>query len=112
MWEINGISLELDFEDAETLERYETAFDTLEKTAFPSSKPAEYIRAYCSAFRKLYDNIFGYEVSKDIFKGIKDNARLYDEVYTSFLNYAGSMSDIARKRRAKVFAKYSPNARK
>lgn len=113
MWEINGISLELDFEDAETLERYEQAFNTLEKTEFPSkSKPAEYIRAYCKAFRQLYDNIFGYEVSKDIFKEVKDNSRIYDEIFESFLDYASSVSNKANQRRIKVFTKYSPKYRK
>lgn len=113
MWEINGISLELDFEDAETLERYEQAFNILEKTEFPSkSKPAEYIRAYCKAFGQLYDDIFGYEVSKDIFKEVKDNSRIYDEVFESFLDYASSVSNKANQRRIKVFTKYSPKYRK
>lgn len=113
MWEINGISLELDFEDAETLERYEQAFSTFEKTEFPpKNKPAEYIRAYCKAFRQLYDDIFGYEVSKDIFKNIKDNSRLYDETFESFLDYASSVSNKANQRRIKVFTKYSPKYRK
>ena len=109
----HGISLELDFEDAETLERYEQAFNTLEKTEFPSkSKPAEYIRAYCKAFRQLYDDIFGYEVSKDIFKEVKDNSRIYDEIFESFLDYASSVSNKANQRRIKVFTKYSPKYRK
>lgn len=113
MWEINGISLELDFEDAETLERYEQAFNTLEKMELPSkSKPAEYIRAYCKAFRQLYDDIFGYEVSKDIFKEVKDNSRIYDEIFESFLDYASSVSNKANQRRIKVFTKYSPKYRK
>lgn len=113
MWEINGISLQLDFEDAETLERYEQAFNTLEKTEFPSrNKPAEFIRAYCKAFRKLYDDIFDYEVSKDIFKNIKDNSRLYDETFESFLDYVTSVSNKANQRRIKVFTKYSPKVRK
>ncbi len=113
MWEINGISLQLDFEDAETLERYEQAFDTLEKVEYPSkTKPAEFIRAYCKAFRKLYDDIFGYEVSKDIFKNIKDNSRRYDEIFESFLDYVNSVSDNANQRRIKVFTKYSPKGRR
>lgn len=49
-WEVNGLSLELDLDDADNMERYENAFDIMakEENQIPKDgKQSERIRAYC-----------------------------------------------------------------
>ena len=61
-WEINGLNLELDLENADCMERYENAFEEMKKeeNEVPKDgKASMRIRAYCRLFRNLYDNIFG-----------------------------------------------------
>ena len=89
-WKINGIELELDLEDADTAANYENAFEIMaeeEKQIAKTGKNSDTIKSYCEMFRHMYDNIFGKGTSEKIFKGIKYNSRIYDEIYESFLVY-------------------------
>lgn len=113
IWKINDIEFELDMEDAETNEKYQNALETLKNTSLPTKKDkdfsaAKYIRAYCQAFRNLYDNIFGDGSSEKIFIGIKDNTRLYDEVYANFLEFVSAQTKECENRTNKIKLKYAP----
>lgn len=115
IWEINGLSLELDLEDVETLERYEDAFAAMakeEKKVPKDGKKSEQIREYCNLFVRLYDRLFGEGTSTKIFAGIKMNAQKYDEVYFSFLDFARAQTQATAERKAKYLLKYQPQNRK
>ena len=50
IWSINGLELEMDLDDAETLEKYEEAFtemDIQEKEFPKDGKTSEIVRRYC-----------------------------------------------------------------
>lgn len=110
-WEINGISLHLDLEDAAAIERYEDAFDAMaeeEKKIPKDGKASKRIRAYCEMYRHLYDKIFGDGTADKIF-GDTMNAAVYDEVYDSFLEFVRGQLTAAAKRRSEHLNKYRPN---
>lgn len=114
-WEINGLSLELDLEDVDTLERYEDAFAEMasEENSIPKvGKKSEQIRAYCNLFKKLYDKIFGDGTSNKIFKDIPVNAARYDEIYISFLEFVKSQTTESNEKRKSSIQKYITKNRK
>ena len=111
IWEINGLSLELDLDDADVMERYEKAFDIMsaEEKALPKDgKGSEQIRAYCNMFRHLYDNIFGEGTAEKIFNGIPTSASAYDDIYFSFLDAVKRIKTETIQSRADRLAKYRP----
>lgn len=111
VWEINGLSLELDLEDIETVERYEDAFEKMksEETAIPrDGKLSVVIRAYCNMYRKLFSRIFGEETSEKIFAGVRLNGEAYDNIYLSFLDFVHEQISESGKRKAKMLLKYKP----
>lgn len=114
IWEVNGLSLELDLDDADVMERYEKAFDIMsaEEKALPKDgKGSEQIRAYCQMFRNLYDNIFGEGTSERIFKDVPTSASAYDDIYFSFLDAVRKIKTATIQSRAERLAKYRPTNR-
>lgn len=110
-WEINGLTYELDLEDADTAERYESAFDLMEKEEkqMPKDgKNSEKIRAYCKLFENLYDRIFGKGSGKAIL-GEKANTRICNEVYDAFLNFVATQKSESLAFQNSMVNKYSPN---
>ena len=111
IWEVNGLSLELDLDDADVMERYEKAFDIMsaEEKALPKDgKGSEQIRAYCRMFRNLYDNIFGKGAAEKIFKDVPTSTSAYDDIYFSFLEAVEKIKMAAIQSRAERLAKYRP----
>lgn len=110
-WEISGITLTLDLENADDVERYENAFEKMaaeEAQIAKDSKKSVQIRAYCTLYRNLFDNIFGAGTSDKIFADMPMNAAAYEDVYDSFLDYVRGQTAAAAKRRADRFSKYTP----
>ena len=112
IWKINGLSLEIDLEDADIMERVENAFEAMknDEDAIPKDgKASEQIRAYCGMFRKLYDNIFGNGTSDNIFKDVPTKTSSYDDVYISFLEFVNSQKDDVARTKNEKLARYRPN---
>lgn len=110
-WEINGKTYELDLEDAETAERYESAFEMMdkeEKQMPKDGKPSERIRSYCKLFENLYDRIFGDGSGKAIL-GDKANTRICNEVYDDFLRFVSFQKQESLAFQNSLVSKYSPN---
>jgi hypothetical protein len=110
-WEINGLTFELDLEDADTAERYEAAFDQMEvdeKQMPKDGKPSAKIRAYCKLFEDLYDRIFGEGSGKAIL-GDKANTRICNEVYDDFLAFVTKQKQETLDFQNSMVNKYSPN---
>lgn len=111
-WEINGLSLELDLDDADNMERYENAFELMAKEEMEMPKDGRHsgrIRAYCQLFHRLYDRIFGEGTSEQIFDGVKQSIKTYDEIYLSFLKFVQAQMVSAAQERAEWRSKYFPN---
>ncbi len=112
IWEINGLSLELDLEDADCMERYENAFEKMseeEKQIPKDGKASVRIRAYCRLFRNLYDRLFGEGTSEKLFEGVPENTDAYDEVYYKLLDFVTAQRTAAVEKRAEKLSKYRPN---
>ena len=110
-WNINGLQLQLDMQDAVVAERYEAALAALgetEKNLPKTGTLSERIRAFCSMFRCFFDHIFGEGTAQQIF-GDSYNAREHGEVYENFLefvsNQRGSLDDLGNR----LSSRYSPN---
>mgnify|MGYP002579119021 FL=1 len=112
IWEINGISLELDLEDADVMERLENAFETMktDESAVPKDgKASARIRAYCAMFRNLFSNIFGSEETEKIFRKVPTNSSAYDDVYISFLEFINAQKDDIARVKSEKLSRYIPN---
>ena len=115
IWDINNIELELDMEDADTAERYNSALGILKEADEVKNTDVDYvssIRQYCAIFRKFYDFLFGDGTSAKIFADIKDNTRKYDEVYESFLDFIRIQRIEADNRVSRMIQRYSPKRAK
>lgn len=112
VWEINGISLPLDLEDVEVMERYENAFDVMtseEKTIRIDGRASGRIRAYCMLYRNLFDRLFGEGTADKIFAGQPMSAAVHEEAYTSLLDFVKAQTAAANDRRNALLNKYRPN---
>lgn len=113
-WKINGLELSLDIEDADTVEKYESAMEQLEAD-FPKDKSdgaAAYIRAYCKAFRTLYDSLFGDGTAARIFADVTDNVRKYTAVYGDFLAFVSKQAAQSQADMVQIRRKYLPKGGK
>ncbi|MDE7364592.1 MAG: hypothetical protein K2N27_06875 [Ruminococcus sp.] len=112
IWKINGLELTLDMEDADTAERYESAFELMMKEENETrniAKLSQKIRAYCKIFRNLYDRIFGEGTSAKIFENVPENSAEYDRIYCDFLDFVKNQRSDSAQRKSRILAKYSPN---
>lgn len=112
VWEINGLSLELDLSDADVVERYENAFDkmkTAEQAIPKDGKTSERIRATCKMFYDLFEALFDEETADKIFKDTPTSIPEYIAVYENFLTFAVAQRDTNQNYLAGVITKYAPN---
>ena len=59
--QLNGTEFEFDFTDAEDLERFEKAYETLcqSTTPLPQESQSQTIRRQCEATKRFFDNVLG-----------------------------------------------------
>lgn len=110
IWEINGLSLELDMEDYETSKNYMKAFEAMseeEKQVKKDGNVDDYVKNYCLLFWNLYDRLFGEGTAEKIFGG-KYNCRVCDEVYMDFLDFVKTQQTEAIQRRNNMLSQYKP----
>lgn len=101
IWSINGLELEMDLDDAETLEKYEEAFtemDVQEKEFPKDGKTSEIVRRYCDLYYRLFENIFGKDNADKIVQK-KYHMGQWEEVYASFLKFASLQMNAINARR-------------
>ena len=111
IWDNNGLSYELDMQDAETSERYESAFSKMaerEKLLPKDGASSAYIRAYHELFKNLFDDIFG-EGSGSKIVGEKANSRVCNEVYASFLDFVAEQKNSQMEFNNNLVSRYSAN---
>lgn len=81
---ILGKEVKFDFFDADEMEKWdkytEEMRNTVNKLDVKNMKQYEYIRKFCTAVEKCFDNIFGEGTSEDIFEG-KQNFKLCVKAY-------------------------------
>lgn len=109
-WEIGGLSLPLDLDDADVMERYEDAFDRMaqEETTIPKDgRTSVRLRAYCELYRRLFDRIFGEGTSAQLFDSY--SVQRHEDVYMQFLDFVRSQKEQTAKARAQRIQRYLPN---
>lgn len=111
-WEINGLSLTLDLTDADVMERYEDALETMQKeeNSIPvDGRASERIRAGCNMFRKLFDRVFGDGTAEKIFAGMPTSLDVYVGVYDNFVDFVSVQLNESNKYLTDHISKYTPN---
>ena len=111
LWKWNDVELEVDMEDIDFLERYETAFNNLdvtEKDLVKTGMGSDIARKYCEMIYRLFDDIFGPSTGKRLL-GEKMNIRICEECYTSFIDECQKCVLDADKRRNATMNKFRPN---
>lgn len=111
-WNIKGLKLAFDNQNAEFMKRYEDAFDCMieESKALPKDgKASERIIAYCQVFRNLFDNMFGEGTSEKLYADVPMSIESYDEIYENFLDFVRECNAESAKKRADFMSKYAPN---
>ncbi len=101
IWSINGLELEMDLDDAETLEKYEKAFtemDIQEKEFPKDGKTSEIVRRYCDLYYRLFENLFGKDDADKMVQK-KYHMGQWEEVYASFLKFASLQMNAINARR-------------
>ena len=110
-WEYNGVTLEVDLQDADFAASYEKAFARLEESEKEMQKVgmnSEMIRGYCNLFYQLFDDIYGDGTGEKLFAE-KKNARMCDEAYRNFLAAAKKDADDARNQRMSFISRFTPH---
>ncbi len=111
-WEYNGVTLEIDLQDADFAEKYEKAFKKLgeeEKIIPRTGELSNVIRKYCKMFFNLFDNIYGEGTSEKLFNG-KINSNMVDEAYATFIDAANRDVKESNAKRNAFTSKYAPSA--
>lgn len=79
LYKVLGVEVEMDFLDADFVEKYENAYEKMEKDARnidPTLKTSERIRKQCGVMKQFIVDIFGEEVHDKMF-GDKQSISLY-----------------------------------
>lgn len=104
---INGYEIEVDFTDADFVEKIETyakkVSEEVELTKPKEMGMAEFIRKECEIVRNFFDNIFGEGTSKKIF-GNKYSLSICISTFQQFIEAKISQ----QKELEEVINKYSP----
>lgn len=113
LWKWNEVELEVDLNDVEFQEKYESAFEKMEekeKELQKVGKTSEISRAYCGMFYSLFDNIFKDGTGKRLL-GEKMNVAVCEDCYDSFIDFCHKQAVEISKKRAKTLGKYIPKKR-
>lgn len=106
---INGVEFDIDFTDADFIERYELKYKEVEKDIeeLQSKKntisAVEGIRQECKIIKDFLDYVLGDGASEKIFKG-KDSLKLCLDAFEDIINNV----DNQHKEMQERFDKYSP----
>lgn len=109
-WSYNEQEFEVDLQDANFAEKYETAFALMgeeEKLILKAGSSSKIIRSYCDMYFHLFDAIYGPGTASRLFDD-KVNARLCDEAYAVFMDAAVENARDAAQSRSDALSRYAP----
>lgn len=104
---INGVEFDIDFTDADFVERYENKINDvnkdIEELRNKTISPAEGIRQECKIIKEFLDYVIGEGTSEKIF-GDKDSLKLCVKAFEDIINEV----DRQREEMQETIKKYSP----
>ena len=111
VWHINGLELpfHFDFDDLDSMERYENIFIAMKEKTEQLPKGAsrvEQIKAYCNIIFDTFDALFGKGTTEQLFQG-KYNMRLCDDMYEKFLYFVSSSVNTSDQLRIAKLQRYA-----
>ena len=101
IWRINEQKFVFDFDDLESMNRYEEACNEMKrksKSAPKFTSRQDLIRFYCTAYFDFFDYLFGEGTADKIFNGAY-NMGFCDEVYDQFLSWVKTSIQVNDRRR-------------
>jgi hypothetical protein len=113
-WEYNGYRFELDLQDVDVAERYETCFDKMEKAekAVPKTgNNSTILRHYITMFKDLFDGLLG-DGAYDKITGGKNNVRLCMAAYDNLLQFIGRQKEASDAQSKAYIDRYSNRAQR
>lgn len=110
VWKINGLSLpfNFDFDDFESMERYEAIFKNMNKKTLEMKNcksRTEGIKIYCDAFFEAFDRLFGEGTADKLFHG-KYNMKACDSVYEQYIKFVSECVTATDQNRIQKFQRY------
>lgn len=106
-WKFNDFEIDIDFTDADFMERFEDCYDKMikESERVPKvGKVSEITRAQCRVFDNFYDRLFGDGSSAAMFLG-KNSMDMRVNAANSLFNFRNS----EQSRYNSMVNKYAPN---
>ena len=103
-WNVRGLNIPLDLEDAETSKNYQQAVGTQEQL----SNEAERIRADCAVIRSFFAAVLGEATTDSLFREIPDNRRMYLDIFEEFLAFVYRQTLAAAQRMTTIIQQYAP----
>ena len=116
-FEINGVLLHFDAEDADEMEKLENAYammDLAEQELAELKKQEKIsgsalIRGYCKMYRDFFDFIFGDGIADEIFKNQKMKAEPHENAYIAFLDTLFMQKAASADKKIERWRKYAVN---
>lgn len=106
LWKYGKFQTEIDFTDADFMERLEVAYENLKKdgeTVIKTGKQSEIIKSQVACFEKFFDSVFEDGASEKIMQGRK-SVELCIKVSDSLAKFR----EAEDKRTAAAYTKYLP----
>ena len=109
-WNVRGLNIPLDLEDAETSKNYQQAAELLKAfgTQEQLSNEAERIRADCAVIRSFFAAVLGETNTDSLFREIPDNRRMYLDIFEEFLAFVYRQTLAAAQRMTTIIQQYAP----
>lgn len=114
-FELNGILLTFDADDADDIERLENALEfmkqeedaIIELKKDSTSKSSVIMRKYCEMYRDFFILLFGEETASEIFKEIKETKfSAHEATYIQFMGFIFTQKTALNDKNQELLKKY------
>lgn len=115
---LNGIEFDFDFTDADDLERYENAYEALQKAQenakAQNEKASAIVRSQCLAVKAFFDEVLGEDAYAQLVQKPSSMEQNNDAIFDFVEAYTKAMQDVNAKtqKRLESFTKYTPKRRR
>ena len=115
---LNGIEFDFDFTDADDLERFENAYEALQKAQenaeTQNEKASAIVRSQCLAVKAFFDEVLGEDAYAQLVQKPSSMEQNNEAVFNFADAYTKAMQDVNAKtqKRLESFKKYAPKRRR